>query len=190
MTARARATIMTTQMATCLANRAIITFGKVALTTTNRRITRTTTTASVVMHEAKMDLRTMADGARGTIITIMMTIEIAIETAIDMAIGVPEVETGNLAKAIAKRCPTVQRHGLLIALLGHPLSVLTKLETPIAEVPGNLEVPALVLDDPEVPADAPASAQDPATVFFPEVPAWTLVKLQPCTHTVQRQICL
>ena len=48
-----------------------------------------------------------------------------IETAIDMAIGIPEVETGNLAKAIAKRCPAL-RHGVLIAPLGHPLSVFSE----------------------------------------------------------------
>ena len=108
---------------------------------------------------------------------------------IHTVIGVPEAEAGNLAEAIAKRYP-VQRHGVLIAPLGHPLSVLTKLGTPSVGVPDNVEVPALVPNDPENPADAPASTQDPATVLFPEVPAWTLVKFQPCTHTVQRQNCL
>ena len=113
---------MTTETTTGAANQAIITFGNIALTIAIRRIAREAITASVEMHDAKMDFRTMADGTRGTIIIMMMTIEIAIETAIDMAIGVPEAETWNLAKAIAKRCP-VQRHEVLIAPLGHPLSV-------------------------------------------------------------------
>ena len=85
-------------------------------------------------HEAKMDLGMMRDGARGTVTIIMMAIEIAIETVIDMAIGIPEVETGILTKAIAERC-LAQRHGLLAAPLGHPLSVLPRLGTPSAGVP-------------------------------------------------------
>ena len=84
-------------------------------------------------HGAENDLGVMAGGARGTIIIIMMAIEtaieIAIETTIHTAIGVPEPGTGNLAKATTERYP-VQRHGVLIASLGHPLSVSTKLGTP------------------------------------------------------------
>ena len=90
------------------------------------------TADSVGTHEAKTNLGTMADGTRGTVTRMMMAIEVAIETAIDMAIGIPEVETGNLAKAIAERCPA-QRHGVLTAPLGHPLSVLPKFGTPSAE---------------------------------------------------------
>ena len=55
---------------------------------------------------------------------------------IHTVIGVPEAEAGNLAEAIAKRYP-VQRHGVLIAPLGHPLSVLTKLGTPSVGVPDD-----------------------------------------------------
>ena len=67
----------------------------------------------------------MADGARGIVTIIMkMEIEIATDSAIIMAIGIPEVERGNLAEAVAERCQA-QRHGVLIAPLGHPLSVLT-----------------------------------------------------------------
>ena len=86
-------------------------------------------------HKAETDFRTMADSARGTVTIIMiMEVEVAIETAIDMAIGIPEVETGILAKVIAKRCPA-QRHRVLIAPLERPLSVLPKLGTPSAGVP-------------------------------------------------------
>ena len=73
-----------------------------------------------------------------------------------------------------------QIRGVLIAPLGHPLSVLIKLGIPSAGVvPGDLEAPALVPDNPEVPADAPLSTQDPTTVLVSEVPAWTLMKFQP-----------
>ena len=51
----------------------------------------------------------MVDGARGTVIIMIIAIEIAIHTAI----RVPEVETGNLAKPLAERHP-VQRHEVLI----------------------------------------------------------------------------
>ena len=125
------------------------------------------TAASVGTHEAKTNLGTMADGTRGTITIIMMTIEVAIETAIDMVIGIPEVETGNLAKAIAERC-SAQRHKVLTAPLGHLLSVLPKLETPFP-------------DDQEVPA----SAQGPVATLALEVPAWILMIGQLSTHTVQ-----
>ena len=93
-----------------------------------------TITASVGMHKAEMDLGKIADGTRGTVTIIMMIIEIAIETVIDMAIGVPEADIENLAKASAGRCPA-QRRGVLIAPLGHPLSVLAKLGTSLAGVP-------------------------------------------------------
>ena len=70
-------------------------------------------------HKAEMDFGMVADGARGTIIIMM----IAIETVIHTAIGVPETETGNLAKAISERYP-VQRHGVMIApgLLEPPIN--------------------------------------------------------------------
>ena len=139
MMTRAR-TITTAIIRTGAARRAIITNGKIAPTTLTRRIIRAATAASVRTHEAKINLRTMAEGARGTVTIIMMAIEVTIETAIDMAIGMPEVEIGNLTKEIAKRCPA-QRHGVLIVSLGHPLSVLPKLGTPLAGVPG-VEVPA------------------------------------------------
>ena len=88
--------------ATDAARRAIITFGLTALTTTIRRIIRGAITASVETHGAEKDLGVMADGARGTIIIMMMaietTIEIAIETAIHTAIGVSEQGQGILPK--------------------------------------------------------------------------------------------
>ena len=86
-------------------------------------------------NEAETDLGTMVNGARGTVtIILMMEVEIAIDSATIMPIGIPEVETENLAEAVAGRCPA-QKHRVLIALLGHPLSVLTKLVTPSVGVP-------------------------------------------------------
>ena len=118
-------------------------------------------------HEAKTNLGTMVDGARDAVTIIMMAIEVAIETAIDMVIGIPEVETGILAKAIAERRPT-QRHGVLIAPFGHSLSVLPKLGTPFPDV-----------------QEVPASAQHPVAVLALEVPAWILMIGQLSTRTVQ-----
>ena len=69
------------------------------------------------------------------------------------------------------------------------MSVLTEPGTPSAGVPGNLNVPALVPDKLEVPADTPALIQYLITVLIREVPVWTLVKFQSCTHTVQCHIC-
>ena len=163
-------TITTAIIRTGAARRAIITSGSIAPTTPTRRIIRETITASVGTHEAKMDLGMMRDGARGTVTIIMMAIEIAIETVIDMAIGIPEVKTGNLAKAMAERCPA-QRHGALTAPLGHPLLVLPKLGTPLAGIPDVQEVPA--------------SAQGPVAALALEVPSWTLMIGQLSTHTVQ-----
>ena len=120
---------------TCAARRATITLGANAPTTPIQKITRATITASVGTNEAETDLGTMADGARGTVtIIMMMEVEIATDSATIMVIGIPEAETENLAKAVAERCPA-QRHGALIAPLGHPLSVLTKLGTPSVGVP-------------------------------------------------------
>ena len=99
----------------------------------------------------------------------MMAIKVAIEIAIDMAIGIPEVETGILAKTIAERCPA-QRHGVLTAPLGHPLSVLPKLGTPSAGVPDVQEVPA--------------SAQGPVAALTLQVPASILINGQLGTRTV------
>ena len=100
-----------------------------------KKITRAVTTASVGTNEAETDLGTMADGARGTVIIIMMMeVEIAKNSAIIMAIGIPGAETENLAKAVAESCHA-QRHGALIAPLGHPLSALSKLGTPSVGVP-------------------------------------------------------
>ena len=56
---------------------------------------------------------------------MMMEVEIAADSAIIRAIDIPEVERENLAEAIAERCPA-QRHGVLTAPLGHPLSVFPK----------------------------------------------------------------
>ena len=85
--------------------------------------------------DEKTDIGTKADGARGTVtIIMMMEGEIAIDSATVMAIGIPEAETENLAEAVAGRCPA-QKRGVLIAPLGHPLSVLTKLVTPSVGVP-------------------------------------------------------
>ena len=101
----------------------------------NSKIIRATKAVSVETHEAEMDLGTMADGARGTVTMIMMmVVEIAKDSAIIIAIGILEAETENLAKAVAGRCPA-QKRGVLIAPLGHPLSVLTKLVTPSVGVP-------------------------------------------------------
>ena len=84
---------------------------------------------------AGADLGTMTDDARGTVaIIIMMEVEIAKGSAIIMAIGIPRARTENLAKAVAERCQA-QRHGALIAPLGHPMSDLTKLGTPSVGVP-------------------------------------------------------
>ena len=56
--------------------------------------------------DEKTDIGTKADGARGTVtIIMMMEGEIAIDSATITAIGVPEAETDNLAKAVAGRCP-------------------------------------------------------------------------------------
>ena len=63
----------------------------------------------------------------------MMEVEIATDSATIMAIGIPEAERENLAKAVAERCPA-QRHGVLIAPLRHPLSDLTKFGAPSAGV--------------------------------------------------------
>ena len=53
-------------------------------------------------HEGGTDLGTMADCARGTVtIILMMEVEIAIESATILAIGIPEAEMENLAKASA-----------------------------------------------------------------------------------------
>ena len=128
--ARAR-TITMTRIRTGASRTAIITFGPTALTTPI--LIRAMVAASAETHEAETDLGMMADGTRGIVTIIMMRIEIEIETAIDMAIGVPEAKIGNLAKAIAERCPA-QRHGVLIAPLGHPLSDLTKFGAPSAGV--------------------------------------------------------
>ena len=99
------------------------------------KITSTETTASVGTNEAKTDLGTMADGARGTVtIIVMLGVEIAIGSATIMAIGIPEAETEKVAKAVARRCPA-QKHGVSIAPLEHPLSVLTKLGAPSVGVP-------------------------------------------------------
>ena len=92
-------------------------------------------TASVETHEAEIDLRTMAHGVRGVVtIIMMMEVEIAKDSVIIMVIFIPGAGTENLAEAVAERCPA-QRHGALIAPLGHPLSVLTKLGTPSVGVP-------------------------------------------------------
>ena len=107
-------------------------------------------------HEAKRTLGTMTDGARGTVTIIMMATEVSTETAIDMTIDIPDVETGILAKPIAKRWPA-QKHGVLTAPLGHPLSVLPRFGTPSAGVPDVGEVPA--------------SAQEPVAALTLEVPA-------------------
>ena len=134
MTTRARATTAAI-IRTGAARRAIITNGKIAPTILSRRIMRTTTAVSVGTHEAETNLGTMADDARGTVTIITkMEIEIATDSATIMAIGIPEAEAENLAEAIVERCPA-QRHGALIAPLGHPLSVLTKLGTPSVGVP-------------------------------------------------------
>ena len=60
---------------------------------------------------------------------------------------------------------------MLIAPLGHPLSVLPKLGTPSAGVPDIQEVPA--------------SAQGPVAALVLEVPAWILMIGQLSTRTVQ-----
>ena len=65
---------------------------------------------------------------------MMMEVEIATDSVTIMAIGIPEAEIENLAEAVAEMCPA-QRYGALIAPLGHPLSVLTKLGTPSVGVP-------------------------------------------------------
>ena len=96
--------------------------------------------------DEKTDIGTKADGARGTVtIIMMMEVEIVTDSAIIMEIGIPEAGTENLAKAVTERCPA-QRHGALIAPLGHSLSVLTKLGTP-AQGPAvalDLQVPAFI----------------------------------------------
>ena len=100
----------------------------------------------------------------------MLIKSISTETAIVTAtIVIPEaeVETGNLAKAIAERCPA-QRHRVLTVPLGHPLSVLPKLGTPFLDV-----------------QEVPASAQGPVTALALEVPALILMIGQLSTHTVQ-----
>ena len=130
--------------------------GKFALTAPSRRITRVTTAASVGTHEAETNLGTMVDDARGTVTIIMMATEVAIETAIDMAIGIPEVATGILAKAIAKRCPA-QRHGVLTAPWDTLCQFCPSSGLPSAGVPDVQEVPAL--------------AQGPVAALALEVPA-------------------
>ena len=106
-----------------------------ALTILIQKITRVAITASVETNEAKTDLGTMEVGARGTVtIIMMMEVEIAIDSVTIMAIGIPEAETENLAKAAAGRCPA-QKRGVLIAPLGHPLPVFTKPVTPSVGVP-------------------------------------------------------
>ena len=101
----------------------------------NSKNTRAATTASVETNEAETDLGMMADGARDTVTIIMkMEIEIVTDSAIIMAVRIPEAERENLAEAMAESCQA-QRHGALIAPLGHPLSVLTKLGTPSVGVP-------------------------------------------------------
>ena len=148
---------MTTETATDAANQAMTTFGKIASTIRGQEVIRAMITASAETNAAEMDLGTkMADGARGIVIIIETATEAAIETAIETAILISGADTENLAKVIVVRYP-VQRHGVLIAPLGHPSLLLTKLGTPSVGVPGNIEGPALVPDDPEVPADAPAS---------------------------------
>ena len=128
-------TITTATTRTYAARRATITLGVNAPTTPIQKITRATTTASVGTNEAETDLGAIANGARGTITIITkMEIEIVTDSAIIMAIGIPEAERDNLAEAAAERCQA-QRHGALIAPLGHPLSVLTKLGTPSVGVP-------------------------------------------------------
>ena len=113
----------------------IITFGANVPTILIQEITRTAITVNVETNEAKTDLGTMADGARGTVaIIMMMEVEIAIDSVTIMAIDIPEAETENLAEAVAGRCPA-QKRGVLIAPLGHSLSVLTKLVTPSVGVP-------------------------------------------------------
>ena len=99
-------------------------------------ITRTCTARrATITNSTNAHLGTMADGARGAVAIIMkMEIEIATDSAIIMAIGIPEAERENLTEAVAERCQA-QRHGALIAPLGHPLSVLTKLGTPSVGVP-------------------------------------------------------
>ena len=89
----------------------------------NSKIARAAITANVRTNEAEADLGTMEDGVRGTVTIIMkMEIEIATDFATIIAICIPEAETENFAEAVAERCPA-QRHGALIAPLGHPLSV-------------------------------------------------------------------
>ena len=136
MMTRTRATTTATPR-TCVARRATITLGANAPTTSIQKIIRAMITASAGTNEAETDLGTMADGARGTITIIMkMEVEIAIDSATIMAIGILEVERENLVEveAVAERCPA-QRHEVLIAPLGHPLLVLTKLRTPPIGVP-------------------------------------------------------
>ena len=77
----------------------------------------------------------MADGARSIVtIIMMMEVEITKDSVMIMAICIPGAGAENLAKAVAKRCQA-QRHGALIAPLGHPMSDLTKLGTPLVGVP-------------------------------------------------------
>ena len=131
MMTRTRAT-KTAITGTCAARRGIITLGPNVPTIRIQKNTRAATTASVGTNEAEAGLGTMADGARDTAtIIMMMEVDIAKDSAIIMAIGIP---AENLAKAVDERCPA-QRHGALIAPLGHPLSVLTKLGTPSVGVP-------------------------------------------------------
>ena len=71
----------------------------------------------------------MIDGVISIVSIIMkMETEIATDSSMIVAIGIPGSETENLAKAVAGKC-SAQKRGVLIAPLGHPLSVLIKLQT-------------------------------------------------------------
>ena len=79
----------------------------------------------------------MVDGVIDIVTIIMkMKKEIATVSTIITTIGIPEVETESLAKAVAERCQA-RKHGALVAPSGHPLSDLIKFGTPSVGVPGG-----------------------------------------------------
>ena len=81
---------------------------------------------------------------------------------------IPEVETGNLAIAIAERCPALTEKRSVDSSLVTPFVSFYQAQDSISD---NPEVLVLGPDDPEVPADAPASTQDPTKVSVRKVPA-------------------
>ena len=130
---RPRAT-KTATIKTYSTRRATTTLGTSVQTTLAQKFISTATTASAGTHIAETDLGIMGDGVRSiTTIIMKMEIEIATGSAMIMAIGITGAGTENLAEAVAERCQA-QRHGALIAPLGHPLSDLSKLGTPSVSV--------------------------------------------------------